>query len=224
MPESDQHNVPGFDSERCAAYLAGTEGSPPRELLVRTLDSLRRAQSRGTRLRALDLGCGPGRECVALLQRGFRVVAVDPYAEMLERARALVQSECADVAGEIVFLQATLERFAVSITPDSFDLVHAGFVLPFVASAEFTSAFALLRAGIAPGGYFVGQFFGPEDEFIRTSPTSAMTAHTASDIPGLFDGFELLEHEEVNREGRVGRGRSKWWHVHHVVARRASGH
>lgn len=228
MPDIDQHHVPGFGPDRCAAYLSGTEGAPPRELLVRTLDSLRSKHAGDARLRALDLGCGPGRECVAMLQRGFRVIAIDPYEEMLVRARALIASDCAELADQIVFVKATLEQHAPTITPDSLDLVHAGFVLPFVAPAEFARSFALLRSGIAPGGYFVGQFFGPDDEFIRTSPKSAMTSHGAADIPVLFDGFDLLEHEEVNREGRIGQGRTgrtgrtKWWHVHHVVARRRS--
>ena len=222
MPESDEYHVQGFGPDRCEAYLKGTEGAPPRELLTRTLDSLQSEHASSARLRALDLGCGPGRECVALLKRGFRVTAVDPYEEMLQRARALVATDCAELADGMAFVKATLESYASSIAPNSFELVHAGFVLPFVAPAEFARAFALLRSGIAPGGYFVGQFFGPDDEFIRTSPKSAMTAHSAADIPVLFEGFELLEHEEVNREGRIGQGRTKWWHVHHVVARRRS--
>lgn len=212
--------VPGFGPDRCRMYLEGNEGAPPREQLVRAITAHWIPDTRTPC--ALDLGCGPGREVVFLLERGFHVRAVDPYREMLERTR----SAAASVSGaqsRLELIQATLEECATGLAREAFDLVHAGFVLPFVLPAEFSRSFASLEQSIRPGGLFVGQFFGPSDEFIRDAVPGTMSSHAPEDLQPLLRGFEVLEHDEVCREGRIGRGRAKWWHVHHVIARRRSG-
>lgn len=230
MPDAEPPVVPGFHGERYDSYLAGTEGAPPRELLMRALAILG-PEAPST---ALDLGCGPGREIPPMVRRGLRVTAVDPYPDMLRRSRALLQqafpaSETA--AGEVnrgaaqdhpavVFVQSTLEELAPKLPSRHYGLIHAGFVLPFVRPSQFAPAFAALRESLAPHGLLVAQFFGPDDEFIRGAEPDSMTSHRADDLDALLSGLEILHLEEVNRAGNIGRGRPKWWHVHHVIARR----
>lgn len=210
---------PGFPPERCALYLAGNEGAPPREHLVRAVE---RRGPAAPQARALDIGCGPGREALFLAQAGYEVVALDPYPEMLERVReAFAREGDAVVAARLARLErATLEEFAPSLEPSSFDLVHAGFVLPFVLPARFDECFAQVAACLRPGGILCCQFFGPEDEFIRAAAAGTMSSHTRSDVERLLEPFDILDLEEVNRQGRIGKGRDKWWHVFHATARR----
>ncbi|MCE5240138.1 class I SAM-dependent methyltransferase [bacterium] len=52
--------------------------------------------------RLLDVGCGPGREAIALAQRGYEVVAVDVSAAELERARS--NAAAAGVTLELVLV------------------------------------------------------------------------------------------------------------------------
>lgn len=201
-------------------YLAGNEGAPPREHLVRAVAHAD-PPLLGTRPRALDIGCGPGREALFLARAGYEVLAFDPYEEMLERTRALLaaQQDGAALAGRVVLEHATLEHIAERLGPASFDLVHAGFVLPFVLPGRFEECFARLMRAMRPRAIFCGQFFGREDEFIRTAEAGTMSSHDRADLERLLQPFEVLEIEEVNRQGRVGRGREKWWHVFHVTAR-----
>lgn len=212
---------PGFPPERCALYLAGNEGAPPREHLVRALTLVRQRSGSG-RPRALDVGCGPGRESLLLAQTGFEVVAFDPYPEMLARARELFLGD--EKAGELLarvrFECATLEEFAPALATASVDVVHAGFVLPFVLPGRFEECFAHLTRCVRPGGIFCGQFFGREDEFIRSADPGTMSCHERADLDRLLEPFEVIELEEINRPGRIGKGRDKWWHVFHVTARR----
>ena len=44
--------------------------------------------------RVLDLGCGTGRYCVLLAQRGARVIGLDPSQGMLEQARRKIDPTC----------------------------------------------------------------------------------------------------------------------------------
>ena len=217
MPHELVPDIPGFGPERCECFLDGTRGADPRALLVSFLASVDRGA------RALDIGCGPGRETVAMLQHGLRVVAIDPYPRMVELARAAVDASCPDARDRVAFHMATVERFAPQLAPKSFELVHAGFVLPFVRARDFPPTFSAIRAALCPGGLLVAQFFGPDDEFIRESGREDMTAHTAAELDATLAGLEALHREEVNRSGFVGKGRAKWWHVHHVVARAPVG-
>lgn len=201
-------------------YLAGNEGAPPREHLVRAVERCAPLVGPG-RPRALDIGCGPGREALFLVRRGFEVVAFDPYPEMLVRAADLFAGEAdgAELLRSVRFEHATLEAFAPTLGRASFDLVHAGFVLPFVLPQRFDACFASLVACMRTGGVFCGQFFGREDEFIRSAEAGTMSSHDRADLDRMLQPFEVLEIEEVNRQGRIGKGREKWWHVFHVTAR-----
>ena len=212
------HIVPAFDVERCAQFLAGTEGAPPRAQLMQAI-AMWRGEAAAKGGRALDLGCGPGREVIELLRAGFEVVAIDPYPEMLKRTRELVANDATLAAApKLNLIEATLEQFAPSITPSSFDLIHAGFILPFVQREHFASAWSHLSAGLKPQRLFVGQFFGADDEFIHQAAEGTMTSHTATEVRALLQDFDILTHDEVNRAGHIGRGQPKWWHVHHVIA------
>lgn len=212
-----EHPPPeGFGPDRCAAYLAGTEGAPPRSQLLDALKQVVRQQDP----RALDVGCGPGRELVVLLREGFEVVGIDCSAQMIDLSRSRVAAEIPARMAKLRLECSTLEHAAERLVPHEFLLVHAGFVLPFIPRAHFDRSVDRLLTSIAPGGCFSGQFFGPNDEFVRTSRPEAMTSHGAHEVRALFDGFEIILHEEVDRQGAVGRGVPKWWHVHHVIARK----
>ncbi len=219
-------NIPGFPPDRCAAYLAGTEGSPPRAQLLTAMQAVRsqtpQQSHAGKAVQiALDVGCGPGREVVALRAAGFEVDAIDPYPEMIERTREALRAARFDV-DQGLLLTATLEEFAsrLLLLPERYDLIHAGFVIPFVRPASFAQCWSSLVASLASSGVFAGQFFGPNDDFIRDAASGEMTSHTSESIDALFQKWEILEREEVDRDGAIGRGAPKHWHVHHVIARK----
>jgi hypothetical protein len=48
-----------------------------------------------------------------------------------------------------------------------------------------------------------------------------MTSHARDEVGRLFADWRVVEHDEVDRQGAIGRGVPKWWHVHHVVAVRS---
>ena len=216
---SAPHLPEAFSPDRLQDYLEGTQGAPARDLLVRALDARPEGDAGSVGPAALDIGCGPGREVVLLLGRGFAVTAIDPYPRMIDLTAEAIRAADAGWLRRSRLLVCTLEQIASDLPARGFDVVHAGFVLPFVPSAAFPACFEALQRSLRKNGLLVAQFFGPEDQFVREARPGTMTAHTATELDAMLEPFEVLHREEVRRDGRIGRGKPKFWHVHHVIAR-----
>src|SRR5687768_2070499 len=97
-------------------YYTATEGRPPREPLVRAVESLGRPGD------ALDLGCGVGNDTRYLLEQGFRVTAVDADPDSFAGRQPSNDPQ----------LRTIQSRFGdISLNPASYDLISAQFALPF---------------------------------------------------------------------------------------------
>jgi SAM-dependent methyltransferase len=103
---------------------------------------------------ALDVGCGEGRQALALHQRfGFRVTGIDPVPRHIEVARAAAGPDGP------VFEVGTAEDIPAG--PDLADLVWCRDVLVHVR--DLPRAYAEFRRVLRPGGYVVVyQMFGSE--------------------------------------------------------------
>src|SRR5579859_5141505 len=179
-----------------------TKNNPPWPRLVRAVSLL------GHTGKALDLGCGGGRDTRYLLARGFQVTAVDNEAASL--------AALADLPRERLHLvQSTFEDFSFT----SYDLINAHFALPFIHKEQFSAVFARLKAALKPGGIFVGQFFGVNDTW--NTPETTMTFFTREQAHTQLAGLEIVEFEEEDQDGTTARGDAKHWHVYHVVARQS---
>lgn len=79
----------------------------------------------------LDLGCGTGRYCLLLAERGASVVGLDPSRAMLERAR-----EKASGVGHIELHNCTIEK--AEFPDDHFDAVISALTLSHLPGLEPT--------------------------------------------------------------------------------------
>ncbi len=82
-------------------------------------------------LHVLDLGCGTGRYCELLSNRGANVVGIDPSENMLLEARRKVEGN-----SQIDILQGTIEQ--LEFPSRCFDLVVAALVLGHLQELEPT--------------------------------------------------------------------------------------
>jgi tellurite methyltransferase len=190
------------------AYYRGTAGRPPRRTL---LVALERFGDGGGR-RAVDLGCGDGRDTIELLRRGWQVIAIDAEQEAIARLEGR-----ADLPPGAP-LATRCARFEDADWPEA-DLVNASFALPLVAPQRFPALWAKITRSLKPGGRFAGQLFGARDGW---RGRDAITFFTRTEIERLLAGFavELLEEEES--DATTPCGEAKHWHLFHVVARRAA--
>ena len=82
--------------------------------------------------RALDLGCGAGRDTRYLMAQGWQVTAVDSEPGAIALLAGLRQARLRAV-------QSSIEDFVYE--PAAYDLVSAQFSLPFVPRARFFGVF-----------------------------------------------------------------------------------
>jgi ubiquinone/menaquinone biosynthesis C-methylase UbiE len=163
---------------------------------------------------ALDVGCGEGRQAVALHQRfGFHVTGIDPVPRHIEVARA--------AAGQdgLAFEIGTAEDIPAG--PATADLVWCRDVLVHVR--DLTRAYAEFRRVLRPGGHvLVYQMFGSallepgEAAWLWATmgvvPDNADPARTEAAIAAA--GLRVDERLEIGSEW------SEWAEEHHASTSR----
>ena len=187
-------------------YYERTAGRPPRPTLLAALERFGPGAGRV----AVDLGCGDGRDTVALLARGWRVLAIDAEPAAIERLSA--RPDLPPGAP----LETRCERFEESSWPEA-DLVNASFALPLVAPERFAALWEKIGRSLKPGGRFSGQLFGDRDGW---RGEKAITFMSRAEVERLLAGFavELLEEEES--DAATPYGKRKHWHLFHICARK----
>lgn len=194
---------------RWSRYYDAVQERPPRDTLIFALDRFA-AEGMPAAPRALDLGCGDGRDTVELLRRGWRTLAMDATPEAIDRLLARPDlPKGPPASGSLETLVARFEDFQ----PPPADLINANFCLPFCEVAAFPDVWRRLTAAIRPGGRFAGQLFGPQDDWAQ----SGVIIHSRVDIDRLAAGFEIELLQEVREEGGTPLARTKHWHIFHLV-------
>jgi len=160
---------------------------------------------------AFELSCGVGQGARHLTAKGLDVWATDVSGEALT---FLYEHATDDQRSHLHLSLCTFET--LDLGPDTFDVVVAAFCLFFMPAPLFAEKWPLIKAAIRPGGLFMGQFLGPNDDWAA----QGYITHTRAEVEALLGAFEVLHIEEVDQDGRTSMGTDKHWHVFHVVARK----
>lgn len=108
---------------------------------------------------AIDLGCGNSPAIPLLLQKGWKVIAVDNSRSSLE----MVSSSCQEaiLSGKLTIVEKDVETF---IPSESADLVIAADILPYTNPARFRTTWSKIHdTCVKPGGFFIGSLFRSSD-------------------------------------------------------------
>jgi SAM-dependent methyltransferase len=199
-----QGEPPGPD---WAAYYQSTIGREPRPLFANGIAVVDAAGVGPGQ--AIEIGFGDGRETLALLDAGWRVLAIDPSPAAAEVLQSQVP---AHVAGRLEIRSVPAED--ADLPP--FDLLYAGYSLPFLGADAFDRFWSAARERLRPGGILVVNLFGPRDSW---AGRRSMRFVDVDAVRGLVDGLELLALDEEDQDGDSFLG-PKHWHVFDVIARR----
>lgn len=184
-------------------YYENTKALKPSKFLIEAFNSFDPKPGL-----AIDLGCGAGRDTRYLLEKGFDVKAVDKDPMAKEHLGPLPSQD------RLEFICTSFEDFAYG----HYDLVNAHYALPFTGKDSFDSVINKVIDSINPGGLFVGQLFGVNDEW--NTPETQMTFCKRTDVDRLFSNFKTLKISEVNEDGAMANGNSKHWHVFNIIAQK----
>lgn len=159
---------------------------------------------------AVELGCGAGRDTVYLIRNGWNVLAIDREdVETRIVSKLLVE--------ELEQFEFFKQRFE-AIKLENSNLVVANFSLPFCNKNDFKKLWNKIDDSILKDGYFVGNFFGNNDEWKNTK--EEMTFLTKEQVIELLKNFEIIEFKEIEKDGYTGLGEMKHWHVFNVIAKK----
>jgi ubiquinone/menaquinone biosynthesis C-methylase UbiE len=99
----------------------------------------------------LEIGCGTGAVTARLVARGARVTAVEPNAEMLERARLRLAGA---PRGAVTWLERTAAEID-ALPAESFDAVVASLCLSEMSASERAFVLGAARRPLRAGGLLV---------------------------------------------------------------------
>jgi len=188
-------------------FYEATAGRMPRRTLLKALDEFGLLAGR-----AVDLGCGDGRDTVEMLRRGWSVIAVDAEPRALERLKA--RSDLPPAAKLTILLGAFQDE---RVAWPAADLINASFSLPLCPPASFPVLWRKIAASLGAGGRFAGQLYGDRDGW---ADRRDLTIFDGTSAHRLFDGYALELFEEEESDTVTPRGKPKHWHIFHIVARK----
>ncbi|MGW3140467.1 class I SAM-dependent methyltransferase [Streptomyces sp. NPDC001139] len=154
--------------------------------------------------RALDLGCGPGRNALYLASLGFEVDAVDLSPVAIDWARERAR----ETGAEVRFLCGDAFALLGAEINGRYDLVHDSGCFHHLPPHRRISYLELLDRCLAPGGLFGLTCFAagamgselPDAEFYLRGRLEGGLAYTPESLRRIFSGLTEIEIRRMRDE------------------------
>lgn len=195
------------DDKNWAAYYAKLKDRPPRHTAI---FAARRFETPGF---AVDLGCGAGRDALPLLAQGWRVLAIDKQPSAIFTLRATAPPP-------LTHLLETQNTAFETADWEQPNLIISSFALPLAPRHTFSALWNKIWTSLVPGGRFAGQLYGERDTWVQKDGPDGLIGFTRAECLDLLGGQKIELFEEEEHPGVTPRGRSKHWHIFHIVAQK----
>ncbi|MEU0299309.1 methyltransferase domain-containing protein [Streptomyces sp. NPDC006175] len=152
--------------------------------------------------RALDLGCGPGRNALWLSSRGFEVDAVDLSPGAIAWAEERAQEAGADIRFRCG------DAFAEDAPAGPYDLIYDSGCFHHLPPHRRVSYLRLVERSLAPGGHLALSCFAsgamgselPDAELYGRGGLQGGLAFTPESLRWIFEGMEEVELRRMREE------------------------
>ena len=189
---------------RIEEFYKNTQNTLPHKNVLEFIDSEKNIG------KAIDIGCGAGRDTVYLIKNGWHVIAIDK-----ENTKQIMTNQLNDEElNRLTFIQSEFENIKL----EKNNLIIANYSIPFCNKNKFQEFWHKIIDSIEENGYFVGNFFGKNDEW--NTQKSSMTFFDRKTVEELFNNFEILKFEEEEKDAKTGLGIMKHWHTYNIIARK----
>lgn len=195
-------------SNRWATYYEKKLHDQPRAYVVNALASIPNIQN----TTALDVGCGIGHETLLLLEKGYKVTALD--GEQIAIDSMLKRPEIKKYKTMLTTMVSQFQKLAFEKLPQ-FDVIVASFSLPFCPPQHFEYVLNQLLHKLKPKGYFIGTFFDPSFNVFQNKDRQRMTFHTREQVKSLFENLTIIQ---LDQEISVATCGKKTEHIYHITA------
>ncbi|MFJ3952700.1 class I SAM-dependent methyltransferase [Streptomyces libani] len=154
--------------------------------------------------RALDLGCGPGRNALHLASLGFEVDAVD----LSPAAVAWAEERARQAGAEIGFHCGDAFTLAGTALSGPYDLIHDSGCFHHLPPHRRISYLAVLDRVLAPGGHLALTCFAaggmgselPDGDFYHQSRLHGGLAYTPESLRWIFSDLTEVELRRMHAE------------------------
>lgn len=153
--------------------------------------------------RALDLGCGIGRDAEILSKNNFIVDAVDADTQVVAKIPTFPS---------ITPIVSKLEDY--TILENTYNLVSSQYVLHFLPKETAHEIITRMVAGAIPGGIISFNLLGEKDEW-----RDKWTTWTREEAESFISTLPIITHKIITEEGKgmTRAGIMKYWHVLNFV-------
>lgn len=186
-------------------YYDNTESEKPRKNIQYFIEKVKYNPGK-----AIELRCGARNDTVYLIKNNWNVFAID-RENVEERIAKRLNNEERE---KFRFQKQNFE----SIELEKINLIVANYCLPFCNKNNFAELWNKINDNILKDGYFVGNFFGNNDEWKNTK--EEMTFLTKEQVIELFKNFDIIEFKEIEKDAITGLGKMKHWHIFNVIAKK----
>ena len=160
--------------------------------------------------KAIELGCGAGRDSVYLIKNGWEVIGIDRE----DTKQIIIEKLNEKEIDKFTFIQSEFEN----VNLEKNKLVVANYSIPFCNKNKFNELWHKVISSIEKNGHFVGNFFGKNDSWNKRD--SELVFLEKIEVEKLFKDFEILKIEEEEKDAKTGLGIMKHWHTYTIIARK----